>query len=84
LRSRRHSRNEPDTSKAAFAGAHVALVALAMPIYLLYDKVLHPYQNLPPVLTCVVWHCRFHMDQLMNMGNYHVRDIDGIVKRSEL
>ena len=62
----------------------MALVALAMPIYLLYDKVLHPYQNLPPVLTCVVWHCRFHMDQLMNMGNYHVRDIDGIVKRSEL
>jgi len=40
--------------------------------------------NLPPVLTCIVWHCRFHMDQLMNMGNYHVRDIDGIVKRSEL
>ena len=40
--------------------------------------------TLPSVLSCIVWHCRFHMDQLMNMGNYHVRDIDGIVKRSEL
>lgn len=24
------------------------------------------------------------MDQLMNMGNHHIRDIDGIVKRPEL
>lgn len=58
-----------------------------MPIYLLYDELLHPVHlklYLPPVLTCSIWHCRFHMDQLMNMGNHHVRDIDGIVKRSEL
>jgi len=24
------------------------------------------------------------MDTLMNMGNHHVRDIDGIVRRTEL